>query len=315
MSAFSALKKRTKSNFASAQKKVEEARDDTGNRYEDNRFWQYQADEQGKCQVTLRFLPIWEGADEAKDDPLVATFSHAFKGDGHGKQWYIDDCRSTLTGGKITEGECPVCDFNSEYTTGLGGWKAMTDAQQSKVRSGGDFGRGRRKQFIANIYIVEDKANPENNGKVFLWRFGPFLKKMVDAAIIPEFDDETPIDPFDLWEGANFSLRVRKVEGQTNYAKSSFDKPERLLATDEELEAVWKAEYDLSEFTNPEKFNTVAKQVARFELVESNDKKSTKPSVEEKPQKEQAESKVEEQKSELEGVAEEVDDFFDDLLD
>lgn len=316
MSAFTALKKKTKANFQSTQKKIEAEADSSGNNYSDERFWMFQADDAGQAQVTMRFLPIWEGADETKDSPLVEVFSHAFK--GKNGQWYIDECRSTLEGGKINAGECPVCDDNKAYTDSLGGWKNMSAQEQMRVRSGGDFGRARRKQYIANIYIVNDKANPDNNGEVFLWKFGPFLKKMIDAAIIPEFDDETPIDPFDLWEGANFNLRVRKVEEQTNYAKSSFDKPKQLLATDEELEAVWLKAIDLSEFINPEKFNSTEKQQARFDMVEGKAaKKDTKPVAEEKEPSKAVEEESKAEAADNPGKVEEEDSdgFFDDLLE
>jgi len=307
MSAFTALKKRTKKSFAANQEKVEQQ--NTGNNYNDDRFWTYQADDAGQAQVTMRFLPLWDGGDETKDSPIVEVFSHAFKGTTG--QWYIDDCRSTLEGGKINAGECPVCDDNSSYCEGLGGWKAMSAVEQNRVRSGGDYGRGRRKQYVANIYIVNDRANPENNGKVMLWKFGPALKKIIDTAIVPEFDDEDPKDPFDLWEGCNFNLRVRKVEDQINYAKSSFEGASQLLPTDPELEEVWKKGISLHEFIDPLKFNSSEKQQARFDLVESGDKKKAddKPVAKEKAPDKEAEAKVEPE------AEEEADGFFDDLLD
>lgn len=317
MSNFAALKKKTKANFNTVQKKLEE--EATGNNFTDDRFWTYKADEKGSAQVTLRFLPLWEGGDETTQTPVVKVISHGIL--GKTGKWYIEECPSALNGGKIVPGECPVCDDNKAYTESMGGWKAMTDQQRKKLRASGDTGQGRRTQYIANIYIVNDAAQPENNGTVKLWKFGPKIKGMIDSAINPEFDDQESLDPYDLWEGANFKLRVRKVDDQTNYDKSSFDKPSALSADDAELEKIWLQEHNLFEFIDPNNkklYKSLADMQKRWNLM----KDIKAPKAESAPEAEADESPEstapEEASSQTESVApnpeDEDDAFFDDLL-
>lgn len=265
---FTSMRKKSKSNFASLQKKLVDSTSTSKNTYNnvDERFWAFEPDETGNAQVTLRFLPLWEAADETKLAPVIRVWSHGFKVDG---KWYIDECRNTING-KVIPGACPVCDHNYKFANDLGGWNSMSEAQRSEIRAGSkgnQGGRGKGTRYIANVYIVNDKANPENNGKVMLWKFGPQIKKIIDNAIVPEFDDETPVDPFDLWEGAHFRLRVRKVEGQTNYQKSDFDKPSQLLADEDEMETIWNSQHDLTEFVDPSKFKSLVEQTKRFNMV------------------------------------------------
>ncbi len=248
MSNFAALKKKTKANFSTLQKKIEA--EAAPNSYADDRFWTFKASPEGNAQVTLRFLPLWDGADESSDTPIVKVMSHGVK--GKTGQWYIEECPSALNGGKIVPGECPACDANNVYADSKGGWANMSDQDRNVLRSGGEEGQGRRTQYVANIFVVNDPAQPENNGTVRLWKFGPRIKSLIDGAIFPEFDDQKPLDPFDLFNGANFKLRVKKVAGQTNYDSSSFDKPSQLLADEGELEKAWLKEYNLFEFINPE---------------------------------------------------------------
>lgn len=302
MSTFSKLRKSTKNNLEKLQKKIEENADRT-NRFADERFWTYQADDSGNAQVTMRFLPLWDGANEAADLPIVKVWSHSFM---HNGQWYIDECRNTISG-KVEDGVCPVCDWVYEYTTSKGGWNAMSDADRMYARSGGDIGRSKRTQFIANVYIINDKANPENNGKTFLWKFGPQINGIIEGAMKPEFDDEVVIDPFDLWDGANFNLRVRKVEGQTEYKKSSFDKPSRMLPTDQEMEEAWLKCVDLTEFSNPDKFNSYEKQQERLNIVLGNKPKRVTPKVNEPTVSEEVQETIDNE--------EELDSFLEDMLD
>ena len=151
----------------------------------------------------------------------------------------IDGCLTTV-------GEkCPVCEHNSAL------WATGTKENQAVVRN-----QKRKLSFISNVYIVKDPAHPENEGKVMLFKFGKKIFDKLNAAMNPEFEDEKPLNPFDLWGGANFKLKIRKVEGYQNYDKSEFEAPGALMEDDSELEAIWKREYPLVSFLERKNFKT-----------------------------------------------------------
>lgn len=203
-----------------------------GGKEADNRFWKPEVDKAGNGYAVVRFLP----APGEEDVPFVRLFDHAFKGPGG---WLIDSCLTTV-------GEkCPVCEHNSEL------WNTGSKDLQAQVRQ-----QKRKLSFISNIYVVKDPANPENEGKVFLYKFGKKIFDKLNAAMNPEFEDESPINPFDLWEGANFKIKIRKVEGYQNYDKSEFDASEALHDDDDVLEQIWKSEYPLQEFLKRENFKS-----------------------------------------------------------
>ena len=148
----------------------------------------------------------------------------------------------------------------SEYNTSL--WNSGVEANKEIARK-----QKRRLTYMSNIYVVSDPKNPQNEGKVFLYKFGKKIFDKVNDLMNPEFEDENPVNPFDLWEGANFKLKIRKVEGFQNYDKSEFEKPSQLLETDQELEKVWKSQYPLNEFTSEENFKTYDELKERLDLV------------------------------------------------
>lgn len=240
MSHFNKMKSK-KVNFAALAAKLGDEGGGKKN-YEDSRFWKYQADEKGNYSGVIRFLPT----ADTDDMPYVKTFAHFFKSE-IGK-WYIADCPTTI------KESCPVCDENNRYLAGFGGWNSAPEAAKTYVRN-----RKRNQSYTANIYVVKDPANPDNEGKVFLFKYGYRIQEKIHGAISPEFDDETPIDPFDFWGGANFKLKVRKLDGQTSYDKCEFDKPTQLLVDDSDMEDVWNKQYKLSEFIDPEKFESYDK--------------------------------------------------------
>ena len=199
----------------------------------DDRFWKPEVDKSGNGYAVIRFLP----APQGEDMPFVRVWDHGFKGPT-GK-WYIE--KSLTTVGQ----KDPV----SEYNTML--WNSGIEANKQQVRE-----QKRRLGFYSNIYVVQDPSNPQNEGKVFLYRYGKKIFDKLNEAMNPEFVDETPMNPFDLWEGANFKLKIRNVEGYRNYDKSEFGTSEPLLQDDEELEAIWNREYSLSEFVDATQFKT-----------------------------------------------------------
>jgi hypothetical protein len=212
--------------------------------YEDDRFWKATVDKAGNGLAVIRFLPSPEG----EDMPWVQLFSHSFQGPTG--QWYIENSLTTLNK------KDPV----SEHNTLL--WNSGIEADKETARK-----QKRKLQYISNIYVVKDPANPDNEGKVFLFKFGKKIFDKLNDMMNPEFEDESPVNPFDLWEGANFKLKIRKVEGYTNYDKSEFDSPAPLSEDDEDLEKIWKSEHKLSEFLDEKNFKSYDELKKRLNLV------------------------------------------------
>ena len=212
--------------------------------YEDTRFWKPTVDKAGNGMAVIRFLPAAEG----EDMPWVQLFSHSFQGPTG--QWYIENSLTTLNK------KDPV----SEHNTML--WNSGVESDKETARK-----QKRKLQYIANVYIVKDPSNPDNDGKVFLFKFGKKIFDKLNVLMNPEFEDETPVNPFDLWEGANFKLKIRKVEGYQNYDKSEFDSPAALSEDDDELERIWKAQNKLSEFITEGNFKSYDELKARLNKV------------------------------------------------
>jgi len=212
--------------------------------YEDTRFWKPTVDKAGNGMAVIRFLPAAEG----EDMPWVQLFSHSFQGPTG--QWYIENSLTTLNK------KDPV----SEYNTML--WNSGVESDKETARK-----QKRKLQYIANVYIVKDPSNPDNDGKVFLFKFGKKIFDKLNDLMNPEFEDETPVNPFDLWEGANFKLKIRKVEGYQNYDKSEFDSPAALSEDDDELERIWKAQNKLSEFITEGNFKSYDELKTRLNKV------------------------------------------------
>ena len=198
----------------------------------DERLWKPELDKTGNGYAVIRFLPSPDG----EDIPWAKLYSHAFQGPGG---WYIENSLTT-TGGKD-----PVSDYNREL------WNSGNEADKDTVRK-----QKRKLSYYSNIYVVKDQVNPQNEGKVFLFKYGKKIFDKVMEAMQPEFEDETPINPFDFWQGANFKLKIVKKDGYWNYDKSEFDAPSPLLEDDDALEALWKKEYSLTAVTAPDQFKT-----------------------------------------------------------
>ncbi len=250
---FASLKKNRANELAKLTSELTKVNGSTERPSEDNRFWKPEVDKAGNGYAVIRFLP----APDGEDVPYVRIWEHAFQGPGG---WYIEKSLTTF-------GEKDPC---SEYNSQL--WATGTKANQEQVRK-----QKRKLTFIANIYVVKDAAHPENEGKVFLYKFGKKIFDKVTAAMTPEFEDEEPMNPFDLWEGANFKLKIRNVEGYRNFDKSEFDKPGPLLDSDEDLEAVYTSEHKLQPFVARDQFKTYDQLQARLFKVLGLDGTAPKP--------------------------------------
>jgi hypothetical protein len=209
----------------------------------DDRFWKPEMDKTGNGFAVIRFLP----APEGEELPWAKMYSHAFQGPGG---WYIENSLTTV-GGKD-----PVSEYNREL------WNSGSDADKETVRK-----QKRKLSYYSNIYVVKDAANPQNEGKVFLYKFGKKIFDKIMEAMQPEFEDETPINPFDFWQGANFKLKLVKKDGYWNYDKSEFDRVSPLLDDDDALEALWKKQYSLTAITAPDQFKSYEDLEKRLKYV------------------------------------------------
>ncbi len=232
--------------------------------YVDERLWKPELDTSGNGYAVIRFLPAIEG----EDLPWVKLFSHAFQGPTG--QWYIENSRTTLGRGDV--GKDPV----SEYNTSL--WNSGVETDKEIARK-----QKRKLSYYSNIYIVSDSKNPHNEGKVFLFRYGKKIFDKLMAAMQQEFEDESPINPCDFWKGANFKLKIRKVDGYWNYDKSEFEAPSAILDDDNAIERIWKEQYSLADFTAPSNFKSYEELKTRLDAVLSGKQVVSNQTVEDEP--------------------------------
>ena len=209
----------------------------------DERLWKPEVDKAGNGYAVIRFLP----APDGEDLPWVKMYSHAFQGPGG---WYIENSLTTLN----------QKDPCSEFNTSL--WNSGVESDKQIARN-----QKRKLAFYSNIYVVKDPANPENEGKVFLYKFGKKIFDKIMAAMQPEFEDESPLNPFDFWQGADFKVKIKKVAGYWNYDSSEFAAAAPLLKDDDALESIWKKEYSLSEIVAADQFKTYDELKKRLESV------------------------------------------------
>jgi hypothetical protein len=209
-------------------------------------FWRPEVDKSGNGMATIRFLP---SAEKDGEDalPWVKIFSHGFQGPGG---WLIDNCLTTKNQ------QCPVCEHNSTL------WNSGIEANKDVVRK-----QKRKLNYVSNVYIVSDPKHPENEGKVFLFRYGKKIFDKISEAMNPQFEDELAVNPFDLWKGANFKLKIRKVEGYQNYDKSEFESAAPLSSDDDELETIWKSQHSLQELTSDKEFKSYDDLKKRLDKV------------------------------------------------
>jgi len=211
--------------------------------YQDDRFWKPELDKSGNGYAVFRFLP----AVQDEDLPWARLWSHAFQGPGG---WLIENSLTTLNK------KCPISEANSLL------WNSGVEADKDIARK-----RKRKLSYYANILIVSDSKHPENEGQVKLYRFGKKIFDKITEAMKPEFEDETPINPFDFWEGANFKLKIRKVDGYWNYDKSEFEGPSAVFDNDEAIEELWNKQFPLKPFLAPENFKSYDELKAKLDKV------------------------------------------------
>lgn len=239
---FASLKKQSSLGSLTA-KLVKEVEKTNSVNKGDERLWKPEVDKAGNGYAVIRFLP----APDGEDLPWVKMYSHAFQGPGG---WYIENSLTTLN----------QKDPCSEFNTSL--WNSGVESDKQIARN-----QKRKLAFYSNIYVVKDPSNPENEGKVFLYKFGKKIFDKIMGAMQPEFEDETPLNPFDFWQGADFKVKIKKVAGYWNYDSSEFAAAAPLLKDDDALEQLWKKEYSLSEIVATDQFKTYDELKKRLESV------------------------------------------------
>ena len=212
--------------------------------YVDERLWKPELDKTGNGYAVIRFLPAVDG----ENMPWAKLWNHAFQGPTG--QWYIENSLTTLNQND------PVSEMNSAY------WNSGVESDKEIARR-----QKRKLQYYSNIYVVSDAKHPEHEGKVFLFRYGKKIFDKIMEAMQPAFEDEEAINPFDFWNGANFKLKIRKVDGYWNYDKSEFEAPTALFDNDDDIEKVWKKEYPLVDFTAPTNFKSYDELKTRLNMV------------------------------------------------
>jgi len=241
-SSFADLKRGAGANLDRLTNELEKLnKPQAGNSGPDDRFWKITEDKVGNGYAVIRFLP----APPKEDLPFVHMWSHAFQGQGG---WYIENCLSTLGNPD------PVMEMNSQL------WNSGIDANKDLARK-----QKRQLAYYSNIYVVKDSAKPENEGKVFLFKYGKKIFDMINDLMSPQFEDEKPVNPFDFWAGADFKLKIRKVEGYRNYDKSEFSSPAPLTDDDDRLEQIWQSQYSLQDIVSPKNFKSYDELKARLD--------------------------------------------------
>ena len=240
---FSNLKKQSSLGSLTAKLVSQVEKMNKGSNGVDDRLWKPEVDKAGNGYAVIRFLP----APDGEDLPWAKLYTHAFQGTGG---WYIENSLTTL-GSKD-----PVSEYNSQL------WNSGVDSDKEVARK-----QKRKLSYYSNVYVVKDPSNPSNEGKVFLFRYGKKIFDKITAAMQPEFEDETPINPFDFWAGANFKIKIKKVAGYWNYDSSEFAAPAPLLDDDDAMEAVWKQEHSLAEIVAPDQFKSYEDLKKRLDYV------------------------------------------------
>ena len=238
--------RKSRGGFDSLMKEVEKIANpqSESNNRNDDRFWQPEVDKAGNGYAVIRFLAPPKG----EELPWVRVWNHGFQGPT-GK-WYIENSLTTI--GKTD----PVSEFNTEL------WNSGSEANKEVARK-----QKRKLTYYTNILIVQDSKHPENEGKVFLFKFGKKIFDKIKDVAEPQFEDEKPLNPFDFWEGANFKLKIRNVEGYRNYDKSEFDTPSSISEDDSIIENIWNKQHSLTTFLDPKNFKSYEDLKKKLDMV------------------------------------------------
>lgn len=243
MSSFDALKKNRSKSLEALTDQLSKINSKGYSNSDDGKYWKATRDSAGNGMAVIRFLP----APDGEEVPFVRIWDHGFQGPGG---WYIEKSLTTI--GK----EDPLSEINSKL------WNSGIESDKEIARK-----QKRRLQYVSNIYVVKDPGNPENEGKVFLFSYGKKIFDKLNDLMNPSFEDETPVNPFDLWEGANFRLKIRQVEGYANYDKSDFDSVGPLFDDDSKMEAAWRQCHSLKELVDPKNFKSFEELQAKLYKV------------------------------------------------
>ena len=247
--------KQSQSNFDKITKALEQnvnpEEKSSTNKYQDDRFWKPELDKSGSGYAVIRFLP----ASNGEDMPWQRVWSHAFQDKGG---WYIENSLTTLNQ------KDPVSEENTRL------WNTGVDSDKEIARK-----RKRKLSYYANILVVNDPKHPENEGKVFLYKFGKKIFDKITEAMQPAFDDEKPINPFDFWKGANFKLKIRKVDGYWNYDKSEFEGVSTVAESDDKIKEIWSKQYALKPFLDPSNFKTYDELKEKLNRVITGDRNAS----------------------------------------
>ena len=229
---FDALKKSRSSSLDKLNQQLDKMSSKSYSDPNEGKFWKPTRDKAGNGFAILRFLP----APQGEEMPFVRMWDHGFQGPTG--LWYIENSLTTLNQ------DDPVSEYNSKL------WNSGIDSDKDQARK-----QKRRLKYIANVLVIKDSGNPANEGKVFMYSFGKKIFDKLNDLMNPQFEDETPVNPFDFWEGANFRLKIRQFEGYPNYDKSEFDAPSALFeGNDEQIEATWNQQHSLQEVVDAKNF-------------------------------------------------------------
>ena len=231
---FDALKKSRSSSLDKLNQQLDKMSSKSYSDPNEGKFWKPTRDKAGNGFAILRFLP----APSGEDMPFVRIWDHGFQGPTG--LWYIENSLTTLSQ------DDPVSEYNSKL------WNSGIESDKDQARK-----QKRRLKYVANVLVLKDSGNPANEGKVFMYSFGKKIFDKLNDLMNPQFEDETPVNPFDFWEGANFRLKIRQFEGYPNYDKSEFDAPSALFDGDDgQIEAVWNQQHSLQEVIDPKNFKS-----------------------------------------------------------
>lgn len=244
---FEQMKRSRQDAFSKLTQQLEQLNTKSNSRADDGLYWKPSVDKAGNGFAVIRFLP----APEGEEVPFVRMFDHGFQGPSG--QWYIENSLTTL-GEKD-----PVSEYNSTL------WNSTSDDNHPNRKQARD--QKRRLSYISNIYVVKDPSNPENEGKVFLYKYGKKIWDKIQSAMYPEFEGDVGVNPFDLWEGANFRLKIRQVDGFRNYDLSQFEPSTALFEDDGRIESIWKSQHSLQKLLDRSNFKTYEELESRLNLV------------------------------------------------
>lgn len=249
--------------------KVKEALDKMnkgGDSYKDGRMWTPTQDDAGNALAVIRFLPSLK-ADQL---PWVKVYTHGFQGSTG--RWYIEKCLTTIGA------DDPVCNYTRKL------WNRGDDEGKELARK-----YKRKLSYYSNVLVVNDPKHPENEGKVFLFRYGAKIFAKITSMMMPELDSDPSVDVFDPDVGANFRLRVKRVAGYANYDDSAFQAPSPISKDDKVLDGILSAAYDLGEFLKPESYKSFDELDAKFHdvlQVEGKPETATREATWDKPEAE-----------------------------